>query len=211
MNFVDPDGRSTWVVANPDGTYTIEGGDLDDNDLNIYVVTYDEDGNMNIGESIGKTTSITSFYNSDLDGNNEEKGWEVGAIINPNDMSGINFMNGLIQENPDLKSYIVNARTGHKYDFKVTNGTDKVITNSIYRGMPISMESDEITFSSARDIGNIMAGYVAGRNGLTWGMARLGFDAYQMWSNIKRGNMPKRETRSSRNAQYWGWQRGKNH
>ena len=128
---MDPDGRSTWVIAKPDGTYTIEGGNLYDNDLNIYVVTYDEDGNMNIGESIGKTTSITSFYNSELDQNNEEKGWEVGAIINPNDMSGINFMNGLIQENPDLKSYIVNARTGHKYDFKVTNGTDKVITNSI--------------------------------------------------------------------------------
>ena len=64
VNFVDLDGRSTWVVANPNGTYTIKGGNLYDNDLNIYVVTYDEDGNMNIGESIGRTTSITSFYNS---------------------------------------------------------------------------------------------------------------------------------------------------
>ncbi len=211
VNFIDPDGMSTWVVANPDGTYTVEGGDLDDNDLNIYVVAYDEEGNMTIGESIGRTTSITSFYNSDLDQNNEEKGWQVGAIINPSDMSGINFMSDLIQENPDLKSYITHARTGHKYDFKVTNGTDKVTTNSIYRGMPIGIESGEIIFTSARDIGNIMAGYVAGRKGLTWGMARLGFDTYQMWSNIKRGDAPKRETRSSRNAQYWGWQRGKNY
>ena len=62
---MDPDGRSTWVVANGDGTYSVKGGNLEDNDLNIYVVDYDEEGKIRIGESIGKSSSITSFYDSD--------------------------------------------------------------------------------------------------------------------------------------------------
>lgn len=46
--------------------------------------------------------------------------------------------------------------------------------------MPIAIDSAGITvYSSARDIGNMMAGYIAGCKGLTWGMARMGFDAYQ--------------------------------
>lgn len=89
-------------MANPDGTYTIEGGNLDDNDLNIYVVTYDEDGNMIIGESIGKTSSITSFYDGDKDDNNEITGWKTGSVINPNDRSGWEFISELVITDPSL-------------------------------------------------------------------------------------------------------------
>lgn len=35
------------------------------------------------------------------------------------------------------------------------------------------------TFASARDFGNVAAGFVAGNRGLSWGEARLGFDALE--------------------------------
>ena len=57
-------------------------------DRNIYVYSF-QDGKMVRGESIGITTSITSFYNSD---SNEGEGtWAIGSIINPNDQSGSDF------------------------------------------------------------------------------------------------------------------------
>lgn len=169
VNFVDPDGRSTWVVANPDGTYTIEGGNLDDNDLNIYVVTYDEDDNMIIGESIGKTSSITSFYDGDKDDNNEIKGWKTGSVINPNDRSGWEFISELVITDPSLVEYMLGARKNERYDFKVTNGTNtKVADIDIYRGMPIFKDvNGTVIYSSARDVGNILAGFIAGKKGLS--------------------------------------------
>jgi hypothetical protein len=36
-------------------------------------------------------------------------------------------------------------------------------------------------FASGRDIGNVGAGYVAGRKGLSWGAARAGFDALESY------------------------------
>ena len=62
VNFVDPDGRSTWVIAKPDGTYTIEGGDLYDNDLNMVIcrnVKQDHLVMRNIGD--GKEVKITDI------------------------------------------------------------------------------------------------------------------------------------------------------
>jgi hypothetical protein len=38
-------------------------------------------------------------------------------------------------------------------------------------------------FASARDIGNIAAGVVAGRSGLGWGAARLGLDGLESYEN----------------------------
>lgn len=55
---------------------------------------------------------------------------------------------------------MLGARTNKRYDFKVTNGTNtKVADIDIYRGMPIFKDINGIViYSSARDIGNIMAG-----------------------------------------------------
>ena len=200
VNFVDPDGRSTWVVANGDGTYSVKGGNLEDNDLNIYVVDYDEEGKIRIGESIGKSSSITSFYDSD------NHAWKEGSIINPMDASGYDFISELIQSDPSLIEYILKARTNHAYDFKATNGTrSKIQGIDVYRGMPIAINSDGTTiYSSARDIGNMIAGYIAGSKGLTWWMARMGFDAYQ--SIAEKGYVP--EGMSTQNAQLVGWKYG---
>ena len=46
VKLVDPDGTSTKVATNEDGTYTVIGGDLKDNDMNIYVYTKDKTVNI---------------------------------------------------------------------------------------------------------------------------------------------------------------------
>lgn len=68
-----------------------------------------------------------------------------------------------------------------------------------------------LVYSSARDIGNIMAGYVMGNNGLLWRDVRKGFD----WLESSQKGMKSTEGASSQNAQMfgykWGWnQRIKN-
>ena len=202
VNFVDPDGRSTWVTENADGTYNVVGGNLNDNDLNIYIVTYDEYGNMKIGDSIGTTTSITSFYNTDKD--DGIGGWMTESIINPSDQSGINFINNIQQQYLTLPQYIWNARTDKPYDFKVTNGQgEKIDGIDIYRGMPIGSDQNGTVYTSARDLGNIVAGYMAGSKGLSWCLTRLGFDGYQ--SHVSEGIKWTPEGLSTRNAQAVGW------
>lgn len=122
------------------------------------------------------------------------------------DASGYDFISELIQSDPSLIEYLFKARTNHVYDFKVTNGEGYIIPDlDIYRGMPIAIDSAGITvYSSARDIGNMMAGYIAGCKGLTWGMARMGFDAYQ--SILEKKYTP--EGLSTQNAQLVGWKYG---
>ena len=209
--YFDPNGASTYVTMNKNGTYSIQGGNLHDNDLNIYIVRYDENNNIiHTGISIGKTTSITSFYNSDENSDGNIIGWTKGSIIDPNDESGIKFIANLIMTDPSLLEYGLGARVHGRYDFKSTNGTNQNISGiDIYRGMPLTKDSSgSIIYSSARDIGNIMAGYIAGKKGLSWNMSRIGFDGYQIWSNIKHLHWPKLEGISTQNAQYWGWEKG---
>ena len=151
------------------------------------------------GESIGITTSITSFYNSDSNGG--EDTWAIGSIINPNDQSGSAFLSNIIGNNPAMiDDYAMNARTGRRYDFKVTNGTENVIEGiDVYRGMPIGKKANgQIIYTSARDVGNIAAGYIAGSNGMPWIATRIAFDLYQ-------GSI---EGISTRNAEYYGWRMG---
>lgn len=79
---------------------------------------------------------------------------------------------------------------------------------SRYRGMPIGGNKNNglVTYSSARDIGNIAAGYIAGANGMSWETSRVAFDAYQS----KVSGRPTIEGISTRNAEYYGWRTGSN-
>ena len=202
VRFVDPDGKSTWVKNIGNGKYEIIGGNLYDNDRNIYVYSLDKDGNYSIrGRSIGQTTSMTSFYNSDKE--DEGKRWQRGSIIDMKDVSGKIFLRKILSPEVTLFDYIPNARNGKPYDFKITNGTNNIIDNiDFYRGMPSGKSSNgQALISSARDIGNIAAGIVAAKHGISWIAARCAFDAYQSKSvgHIEREGM------STRNAQYYGW------
>ena len=207
LRYTDPDGRSTRVAQNEDGTYRVIGGELD-KDRNIYLYTQDKDGNYTVqGNSIGISSSITSFYNSDA--NNGKGAWAVGSIINPKDQSGDNFLSNIFGNTPSMfKDYIANAGNGEKYDFKTTNGTDKPIAGiDVYRGMPIGgTYNGQTVYSSARDIGNIAAGYIAGANGMSWEASRIAFDAFQS----KVSGRPSIEGISTRNAEYYGWRIGSN-
>ena len=195
IKYTDPDGRSTKVLRNDD-TYTVFGGDLNDGDLHIYEYTKDKDGNLIKGNSIGVSTSTTSFYNSDT------KKWN--GIINPKDMSGQIFLGEIFGNKISLTDYMQNARRGELFDFKYSNGTIDVSDDgqNMYRGMPFCKnQNGETVYSSARDMGNIAAGYIAGSNGISWGATRIAFDILQS----KQDKRPSIEGKSSRYAQYLGW------
>ncbi len=200
--YIDPSGMSTKVVDNGNGTYRVIGGALD-GDLRIFLY---ESEDSETGIPIGVTPVETSFYNSD-------KGeWMTDAIIDPNDNSGNDFITYIIDNALDLKEYVPNAYGGQIYDFKRSNGTstkddDYNSDEGLYRGMAISISVDPNykTYCSARDIGNMMAGYVAGYNLIPWTLTRIVFDGLETVQN--RGLA--REGISSRNAQRFGYKWGK--
>lgn len=96
-----------------------------------------------------------------------------------------------------------NAQNDRKYDFKSTNGTsEKIESLDHYRGMSIgNTEYGVPIIASARDVGNIGAGYIAGVNGLSWRLARTGFDTYQ--STVS--GYTTTEGLSTMTAEYYGY------
>ncbi len=181
IRYVDPTGKSTQAVLDSVGHYTIKQGNIHDNDLNIYLMAKDQYGELcNTGIVIGRTPTMTSFYDSDTDS------WY--GTIDCSDNSGIEFLTMMYDETPSLLNYICNAGNDEKYDFKATNGTREVLYEVIdehYRGMPIGVGGDGVAiYTSAREIGNMAAGIVARKSGLSWNVARLGFDAYESRNNL---------------------------
>ncbi len=162
IRFIDKDGRSTYVIDNGNGTYRVVGGDINDKDRNIYVLSIRK-GQLKKGKSIGVSATMTSFYDSD------NKKW-VKTTINKNDKSGYNFLEkfsiryGFRPYNESFGPYYAyHARGNHKYDFKLTNGTENVTKlegdsrqKYVYRGMPIGtahLESEGATTQAAEEYG----------------------------------------------------------
>ena len=184
ISYIDPDGKfSTNVTKNEDGTHTVaEGGDPNDGDNNIYVV--DSDGNRT-GEIIGESLTSHSFYLDDGSA-------VVGAIIDSNSTDGQDFIdNEIIEGNPGLFNYMLNATGGKKYDYK-TNNIDKRsegVTETQYKYRGSKTSNGKI--GSARDFGNMGTGIVTARKGIPYASARLSFDAletYQKSSMTTIGN-----------------------
>lgn len=174
LRFIDPDGRfSTDVVENKDGTYTLVGGDANDGDKNIYIVSQNKGGGYTRGKSIGESLTTHSFFD-------DQGNAVVGATINPNSTEGQDFLDDeIIGANPTLAEYMPNATGGQVLDFK-TRGIDQreagtTLTQHMYRGS----KAKDGSFGSARDFGNMGAGIVAARKGLSWSFSRLGFDTLQ--------------------------------
>ncbi|RKR84480.1 hypothetical protein BDD43_4719 [Mucilaginibacter gracilis] len=187
IRFIDPDGMfSTDVTQNSDGTYKVVAAKAD-GDKKVYVQNSD---GQRTGQVIGQTVTDHSFL-----GDNGKA--VVGATINLSDKSGQNFLNNLMGDKKlGLFSYMNNAKGGQKYDFKTNgpNGEANWMKGNVakgdqaaysYRGGTVdgvpglSGGGGLPTIASARDIGNIGAGFVAGSNGMSWSDARLGFDALQ--------------------------------
>ena len=207
--YSDPNGSYTMVKQNEDGTYVVIGGVLDD-DLNIYEYFKDGNGEYTIrGNSIGYTATNSSFYSYD----NEE--W-IGAIIDPKDMSGDNFLKEL-KNGVSLISYMIKGLNGNIYDFKVTNNEkkDRYIYYDLdsenklkyaYRGSPIGVLDGRTIYASARDIGNIGAGIVASMHRIPYQASRVAFDLLQTFSSFLDGKFRyTQESTSSVNAQKYGY------
>jgi len=209
LKMVDPDGKfSTEVTENSDGTYKVVAAKAD-GDRKIYVVN---DKGQRTGKVIGKTVTDYSFMGDD--------GKVVqGATIDLKNKAGENFLNNRIigDKKLGLIHYMKNATGGKTYDFK-TNDMDKrpkgqSRTQYMYRGMPVDGvpglgdKSGVPTIATGRDIGNIGAGYVAGDNGISWGEARLAFDALESKQQGKFAT----EGMTTQSAEKTGWQMGVRH
>ena len=185
VRYIDPTGMAPEdleVTKLKDGTYRVVGGSANA-DKNIYVVQ----NGKKTGEVIGKMLTNYSFHS--------ENGNAIkDAIIDPSDTSGINFLNTEIinDKKLTLQHYILNAGNNGTLDFK-TRGVDRQLDDNqrkplLYRGM-LFQNVDDIdrgsitTFASARDIGNIAAGYVAGSRGFNWMETRIAFDTYQSYKS----------------------------
>ncbi len=185
VKLIDPDGRSTKVVGNDNGTYSVVGGNLKDKDTRIFIVDKN-DQSKQLG-ILGRSASMTTFYSDEKD----SKGNDLGFMgtINPKDNSGKEFLNTMLHNTPNMGDYMSNASNGERYDFKSTNGTDKQKYSNLidyYRGMPLGKDKEGLTvYSSGREIGNIVAGFVAGSNGMSWPASRMAFDALQSKTNRK--------------------------
>ena len=169
MRLIDVKGESIQVVENDDGTYTVVNGNVYDGDNGIYL----QNSNGSNGKLLAYSATPESFYNSETG--------EFMGTIDPNNQAGRDFLNNEILKS-GLLSYMIKAWPGKKYDFKRTNGTNNVLftkNEEFYRGMPIGMENGLPIWASARDIGNIAAGYIAGSNGISWEASRLAFDALE--------------------------------
>ena len=181
LRFIDPDGRfSTEVVENDDGTYTVVGGDANDGDNNIYVVNQNEEGeNVRTGKTIGESLTSHSFFD-------QNDNAVIGAKIDLNSTDGQDFIDKeIVEGDPSVADYMVNATGGQDYDFKRKGLSERSDGSTelqyIYRGSVAKNGK----IGSARDFGNIGAGIVASRNGLGWKGARLGFDALQSLQDKK--------------------------
>ena len=206
--FIDPDGMRTYVIQNEDGTYTVVGGILDD-DLNVYVGHYENEGFIQ-DYSIGTTAYTTSFYDTD------HNVW-VSSIIDLQDSSGENYLKEIMTNVPGFLEFFFNAENNEVYDFKKSNGEKGRSDYHPYRGMLIGS-----SIMSARDVGNIAAGYVAGIYGIPYIGMRLMFDMYQSYTDYINGLDKQLKTNSydrpvfrfhiegpsSREPQYEGWRTG---
>ena len=197
-NFVDMKGKDVWVENLPNGTYQIVGGTINQ-DLNIYLVDENENKSNNV---VGSTLTPYSFFG--------DNGKVIkGAIINPQDYSGQRFIDKeIIADNPSILYYMPNAVGGKKYDFKTRgmNNNLNIIEKEQYkyRGMPFKDAQGKIVFASARDIGNYGAGYIAGKFGMDWKTARIGFDGLQ---SIQEGRLS-HEGMTTQKAERLGYEAG---
>ena len=176
ISLIDPTGMfSTEVTENEDGTYTVVSSDPSDGDKGIYV---DEAGGTR-GGKIGESVSLYSFIN---------KGEAVtGAVIDLGDRSGMSFLDGMY--GMPVAQYMPLAVGGMPYDFKRRDmkdgATGDAAIKHMYRGMVVAQGDDMPMIASARDVGNIAAGIVAGQTGQPWEYALIGFESLEAVQKLK--------------------------
>ena len=154
------------------GKYKVVGGSIGPNH-SITVI----DGN-NAGTVIGYYLTDYSF--ADKDGN-----IVVGETIDLNDNSGQVFWDKYTNNPPDIEDYMLDifwgdysSFLGGYFNFKYQGYTSGNKQSYAYRGMPINFGDGFTYVTTARDIGNAYAGFIAEYNGFTYSMTRTGFNIY---------------------------------
>ncbi|WP_146131014.1 RHS repeat-associated core domain-containing protein [Marinilabilia salmonicolor] len=205
---IDINGDSTFVADFGKGKYKVVGGSLKGNDKGIYVVGQNEDGTyQRNGEKLGESLFIDSFYSYDSDGH----GPDFYGTIDINSTEGADWLSNFSKDAPTLAGYVVNKES---YDYKsngIGNRQGDDAINYKYRGGKYGSE-----FASARDIGNMAAGYAAGNGGLDYGTTRFIFDSFQatgnknilggMWRTMRGTGAV--DAPNSQNGQEYGWKMG---
>jgi len=185
-------------IKGEDKKYKVVGGELDGTKD-----VFDENNRL-----IANT--ITEYS-----GFNQENKPVIGAILDMNDTKGKEFLDGLDEKSTNIKgiyTYFQNATSEKENDYKTQGArNDEEKKSGVYhnRLSPIDgtlfAPKDLLvpTVATARDIGNIGAGFMAGKmistvssrsvgtgiiastTELPWIATRLGFDGYNLYSNFK--------------------------
>jgi hypothetical protein len=169
---------SLYAKGIGDRRYQVVGGALDGDKL-----IYEVDENLYPIGILGQSLTEYSFF-----GNQNQL---VYSIIDLDDQNGVDFINkSIIEDSPTLLSYGLTAMNGNARDFKNIGINDSWSNQEKdlhrYRAMPfdgINGYYSELpmlpTIATARDIGNVGAGYVIKNRGMEWETARKFFDWYQ--------------------------------
>ena len=122
-----------------------------------------------------------------------------------------NIFDGTLEDSEEL---LASDLAGHHCDNDPDDPDDALLTYSdkvlfepqkYYRGMPMLMPNGITLYMSARDIGNMMAGYKAGASGLKWSDVENAFDMYQSRSI----HVIQHEGFSTKNAEKYGYMLGR--
>jgi len=70
--------------------------------------------------------------------------------------------------------------------------------------MPLGKRGNKVIYGSARDVGNVAAGHMAGVHGIPWKLARKAFDGLESHQN----DQASIEGITTQNAQFLGWKMG---
>jgi len=177
-------GGGIQVHDKGNGTFTVVGGSVGP-DHSITVIDGDHAG------------TVIGYYLTDYSFADKYGNIVTGVTIDLNDSSGQDFWDAFISNPPSLYDYVFDeehgGQNGGDYDFK-TKGH-----NSIYDGMPIDFGFG-CYITTARDIGNFTAGYMAGSNGIPYNYARAAFDAYQFMHDF---HFEPSVSRLAQNMGYW--------
>ena len=174
-NHGSPGGGGIQVKDLGNNRYEVVGGSVGP-DHSITVIDGDNAG------------SIVGYYLTDYSFTNETGGIAIGAIIDLNDKLGQDFWTFFTIYMPGVDLYITSMCIGRiegyindtpntsSFDFKSYDYDGGIYELHVVRGMPISFGDGYTYITTARDIGNVYAGFLSGYSGYSYEATRKAFD-----------------------------------
>ena len=174
-NHGSPGGGGIQVKDLGNGRYEVVSGSVGP-DHSITVIN---------GENAG---TVIGYYLTDYSFKNENGCIAIGAIIDLNDKLGQDFWTFFTIDMPGIDLYITSMLIGSldgyindcpntsPFDFKSYGYDGDYYALHVSRGMPISFGDGNTYITTARDIGNVYAGFLFGYYGWSYNSTRNGFD-----------------------------------